>query len=314
VTATALSPGTPAHSTRAKRWTALSAQAERAAQSFPPLLVQAERIAQTVAFGVHGRRVTGPGDSFWQFRRYEPEDSSTAIDWRQSAKSQHVYIREREWEAAQSVWFWRDGSPSMSFASPGIPSKADRATVLLLAIATLLSRAGERIGALREGGEAGSGRVALRKLGAAMADRDRSTADTPPVIGLPRFSSVVIAGDFFVEPSAFERIVSQFAASGARGHVLQVVDPAEEDFPFEGRVKFEPVEGFEARVIGRAQGLRDVYRTRFEAHRAELARIAQRFGWSFQPHRTDRPAESAVLALYRRMSEDHRRGPGRRGS
>ena len=306
----ALSP-----SQRAKRWTALSEQAERAAQTLPPLLVQAERIAQTVAFGVHGRRVTGPGDSFWQFRRYEPEDSATAIDWRQSAKSQHVYIREREWEAAQSVWFWRDGSPSMAFASPGgLPTKADRATVLLLAVATLLSRAGERVGALREGGETGSGRVALRKLAAAMADHGASKGDTPPVMGLPRFSSVVIAGDFFIEPAAFEGIVSRFAASGARGHVMQVVDPAEEDFPFEGRVRFESVEGFEARVIGRAQGLRDVYRTRFEAHRTELARIAQRFGWSFQAHRTDRPAASAVLGLYRRMSEDHRRGPGRRGS
>ena len=61
------------------------------------------------------------GESFWQFRRYASEDPSTAIDWRQSAKSQHLFVREREWEAPQSVWFWRDGSPGMQFKSDTRP-------------------------------------------------------------------------------------------------------------------------------------------------------------------------------------------------
>ena len=52
--------------------------------------------------------------------------SSSAIDWRQSAKSQHIYVREREWEAAQTVWFWRDASANMNFKS-GATSKRARA-------------------------------------------------------------------------------------------------------------------------------------------------------------------------------------------
>lgn len=296
---------------RPSRWNSLREHAERAAQSFPPLLVQAERIAQTVAFGVHGRRVTGPGDSFWQFRRYEPEDPVSAIDWRQSAKSRHVYVREREWEAAQSVWFWRDGSPSMTYHSkPGLPTKADRATVLMLAMATLLVRGGERVGALREGGETAIGRLALRRLAAQLTDY-AGTAESPPAVRLPRHSTVLFAGDFFLDLDAFERTIARFAAAGAKGHVLQVIDPAEEDFPFQGRVRFERVEGFEEALVGRAQGLREIYRDRFLAHREGLGRIAQRYGWSFQAHRTDRSPETAVLALHRRVSEDRRRGPAR---
>ena len=290
---------------RPGRWNALREQAERAAARFPPLLVQAERIAQTVAFGVHGRRVTGPGDSFWQFRRYEPEDSVTAIDWRQSAKSQHVYVREREWEAAQSVWFWRDASVSMNWRSADmLPLKVERAGVLLLAMASLLSRAGERVGALGAG-ESGLGRIAVRRLAARLSDEAES-GDTPPPVALPRHSTVLAAGDFFVEPAAFEKMVALFAASGARGHLIQIVDPAEEEFPYEGRVRFEGVEGLDASLVGRAQSLRTVYRTRFGAHREELHRIAARYGWSFMAHRTDRPAESAVLGLYRRLSDDRR--------
>src|SRR5919202_2331648 len=125
--------------------------AEQLAARLPPLLVAAERVAATVAQGVHGRRRVGQGDSFWQFRQYQPGDAPQRIDWRESAKSQRVYIRETEWEAAQSVWLWRDSSPSMDYSSAAYitgadwPTKRDRAELLLVALASLLLRGGERL-------------------------------------------------------------------------------------------------------------------------------------------------------------------------
>lgn len=299
---------------RPGRWTALREQAEQTAGRFPPLLVQAERIAQTVAFGVHGRRVVGPGDSFWQFRRYEPEDSVTAIDWRQSAKSQHVFIREREWEAAQSVWLWRDGSASMAYqSSDAIPTKLERASLLLMATASLLVRGGERVGLLRAGGETGTGRVALRKLAQQLSDPTAASGDTPQAFALPRYSKVLAAGDFFIPLANFERMVAGFAGSGAKGHLIQIVDPAEEEFPFQGRIRFEHVDGLDGSLFGRVQSLRIPYRQRFDAHREGLARIAARYGWTFQTHRTDRTPETALLAIHRVLGEDLRRASGRRG-
>lgn len=302
-----------AETRRPERWTALREQAEQAAKRYPPLLVQAERIAQTVAFGVHGRRVVGPGDSFWQFRRYEPEDPVSAIDWRQSAKSQHVFIREREWEAAQSIWIWRDSSASMAYrSSDAVPTKMERASVLLLAAGSLLIRGGERIGALRLGGETSTGRIALRKLAAHLSDIEPKAEDTPPAMALPRFSRVLVAGDFFIPLERFERMIAQFAGSGARGHLIQVVDPAEEDFPFQGRIRFEQVDGFDGDLFGRVQSLRVPYRQRFDGHREGLARIAARYGWTIQTHRTDKPAEAALLAVHRALGNDPRRGAARR--
>src|SRR6266852_6611266 len=90
---------------------------EQLASRLPPLLVAAERVATTVAQGVHGRRRVGQGESFWQFRQYEPGDAAQRIDWRESAKSQRLYVRETEWEAGQRVWLWRDASPSMDWSS-----------------------------------------------------------------------------------------------------------------------------------------------------------------------------------------------------
>src|SRR3974390_2869979 len=113
--------------------TTLRERAESLAATLPALQVAAERLASAVSLGVHGRRKAGMGETFWQFRRYSSQDSSTLIDWRQSAKSQHLFVREREWEAAETVWFWRDGSLSMRFASQGT-KKNERAGLLTLAL------------------------------------------------------------------------------------------------------------------------------------------------------------------------------------
>ena len=83
-------------------------------------MVQARRVAATVAQGVHGRRRVGQGDSFWQFRPYVSGDPLNRIDWRQSARSgreppEGWLVRQTEWDAAQTVYLWRDGSESMAW-------------------------------------------------------------------------------------------------------------------------------------------------------------------------------------------------------
>jgi len=92
---------------------ALEEAAQDLAAKLPALLVEARRVASTVAQGTHGRRRPGPGETFWQYRSFEQGDSATLVDWRRSAGSSHLFVREREWEAAHTVWIWLDLSPSM---------------------------------------------------------------------------------------------------------------------------------------------------------------------------------------------------------
>jgi uncharacterized protein (DUF58 family) len=121
--------------------TPIARRAEGLGAHLPPLLVAADRVAATVAQGVHGRRRVGQGDSFWQFRPFLPGDSASRVDWRISARSSRAFVRETEWEAAQTVCLWRDGGPAMRWKSRGAPvAKADRAGLLLLALAALLLR------------------------------------------------------------------------------------------------------------------------------------------------------------------------------
>ena len=116
------------------------------AGTLPALMVAADRVAATVIQGVHGRRRVGQGDAFWQYRPYRDGDSASQIDWRQSARSRTLFVRETEWEAAASIWLWRDASPSMQYASlKNLDTKALRGELITLAVASLLADAGERV-------------------------------------------------------------------------------------------------------------------------------------------------------------------------
>ena len=283
-------------------------KAEELAALLPPLMVAAERVAATVSQGVHGRRSVGQGETFWQFRRYGFGDSTQLIDWRQSAKSQPVYVRETEWEAAQSVWLWRDGSQSMAYRSTdGLVNKIERADLLLLALASLLIRGGEHVALLGTGMTPSSGRGMLHRLWSMIEAQDRK-AKTPPgslpaFESLPRYGRVVLIGDFLSPLDEIHHSIAAFANQGIRGHLVQVLDPAEETLPFSGRVRFDGMEDEGDILIERVEAMREQYLDRLANHNQGIEALAKSFGWSHAVHHTDHSPEASILALYLVLSQ-----------
>jgi len=277
----------------------LGEQAESLAAALPPLLVAAERLASAVSLGVHGRRKAGMGETFWQFRRYSHEDPSALIDWRQSAKSQHLFVREREWEAAEAVWFWRDGSPGMRFSSDRqLTTKIERANLLALSLASLLVRGGERIALLGDGHAPAAGRAPLRRIAHELVDLAPSETALPPDAPVSRNAQLVWLSDFLSPMGDIEAALRRLARMGLTGHLVHIVDPAEDDFPFAGRTRFESVVKSESQIFGRAESVRSSYRARFRAHGEAVSAIARRLSWSYVAHRTDKRPEIALIALY----------------
>lgn len=282
------------------------------AARIPALLIESQRVAHTVAHGTHGRRRAGPGETFWQFRHYDLNDARSGIDWRRSASSDHLFVREREWEAAHTVWLWADLSASMRFHSNlAHVSKESRALVLALALAELLARGGERVGLM--GGPPFAGRPAARRV-AEMLLGDTSEASLPPNAKLSRFSECLLFSDFLEPIPAMTERFETIAAQGVRGHLVQVLDPAEETLPYAGRTEFAASEGRDRVIAGRAETLRERYQERLSRHRRDLAEATRRLGWSFIIHHTDRPPEEAVLAIHSRLAgleRDYRYRPPR---
>ena len=329
----------------------LRARAEALGGALPPLLAQAEQLAANVMLGEHGRRRAGAGDEFWQYRPAGAGDGARMVDWRRSARSDAHFVREREWQAAQTVTLWVDPSRAMDFSGDRARApKADRAQLLALALAVLLLRGGERVGMAGEDARPRAGRAQIMRIAQALgamagggsagsaaqggsgqggsgvgggasggsnasADGDRGTAgnigtaggggsggaqdygvpDTTAMVGHGR---AVFVSDFLGDVDMVETALAHACERGVKGALLQVLDPVEEAFPFDGRTVFTSMGGTLRHETLRAGDLRTRYRDRLSARKARLADLARASGWHYHCHHTDEPAQSALLWLY----------------
>jgi uncharacterized protein (DUF58 family) len=271
------------------------------AASLPRLVLEARRIAANVIHGLHGRRRAGSGESFWQYRRFVSGEPSQNVDWRRSARDDHLYVREQEWEAAHTVWIWPDRSPSMAFASKQArDSKLERTLIVAFALAELLVAGGERVGIPGLMAPTAS-RSVVDKMAQTMLHDDNERLSLPPSFVPSALAETVVLSDFWSPIADIQRMLTGLSGSGAHGTLVQVVDPAEETFPYSGRVEFVEPEGFGVITAGRAEGWVADYTARLALHRDQIRAETNKRDWLFATHTTDRSAAELLLFLHAGM-------------
>ncbi len=279
----------------------LLARARARAALLPDLLVEARRIANIITPGWHGRKRRGIGEEFWQYRPYSAGETVARIDWRRSARDEHVYVRDLEWQAAHTIWLWADPSASMLYQSRlATVSKESRALVIVLALAEILSRSGERIAYPQVFAPAAS-RHGAEKLAASLFAAS-ALSPSPDLSAIGRHSECVYVSDFLDPVEEIIAKLEPLAARAVRVHLVEVSDPAEETFPYDGRVEFVDPESGVKLTAGRAGPLAAEYRRLYLARREELARYASLRGWSYTTTATDGPASVALVKLFGSLS------------
>ncbi|MEM0944835.1 MAG: DUF58 domain-containing protein, partial [Pseudomonadota bacterium] len=109
---------------------------------------------------------------------------------------------------------------------------------------------------------------------------------------------IVFLSDFMGPRAEVIPRLTEAAGRGISGVLLQILDPAEETFPFAGRTRFESM-GREVRhETDQARTLRQAYLDRLARRRDDLDRLARRAGWQFVPHTTGESPRRALLALH----------------
>lgn len=277
----------------------LRTQAEALAAPFPPLLAEAEHLASTVLVGDHGRRRAGVGDTFWQYRPAQNYDEMRSIDWRRSARSDALFVQDKEWQIAQSILLWVDQSASMSFTSlKDGTTKAARARTLALATAILLLRGGERVGLTGGLLPPRRGAPQIEKMAALLSEDQADDFGTPNADGMLPHSRALVVSDFMGELSTIETAIEKAANRDVRGALVQILDPAEEAFPYDGRTIFESMSGAMIHETLKARDLKSRYLERLAERKDRLASLARSAGWQFHTHHTDASATSALLWTY----------------
>ena len=268
------------------------------AASLPRLVLEARRIAANLIHGLHGRRRAGAGESFWQYRRFVSGEPSQRVDWRRSARDDHLYVREQEWEAAHTVWLWADRSPSMAFASrQARDSKLERSLIVAFALAELLVAGGERVGIPGLMHPTAS-RSVIDKMAQAMLHDETERLSLPPSFVPSALAEIVVLSDFWSPIADITAMLAGLSASGAHGTLVQIVDPAEETFPYSGRIEFVEPEGLGVVTAGRAENWADEYVVRVALHREQIRDETNRLDWLFTTHTTSRSAAELLLFLH----------------
>jgi len=274
--------------------------AEGLAGGLPPLLAEAQRLAANVNFGVHGRRRSGMGESFWQYRQAMPGDDMASVDWRRSGRSDTVYIRELEWEAAHTVAMWCDDAQSMEYRGKAASgTKRERAQLLAMALSVLLSKGGERIAfPATDAGEPRTGELHLQRIARALSNTGDADYGHAPDFQDLRAARSVFFSDFLGEENAVFDPLKAAAESAGVGCIVQILDESEETFPFDGRVIFQSMGGGVNFETHRAKALREEYQERLAARCDALESFARKTGWRYLKHHTNESPSAALLWLY----------------
>lgn len=269
---------------------------EALAAALPAIIMDARRAAASIVIGEHGKSRAGIGEIFWQHREWVNGESVRQIDWRRSARSDKLFVRERERQVPALLQIWCDSRASMNWRSAvSTPTKAERGLVLGLALAIATRAGGERVIALGES-------VPFRNEGDFANVLLAQGQNFEPT---PKAGQVLVVSDGLESPEIWSHRAKNIAAARAQLIVVLVSDRAEIDFPYQGRNQFDaPLTGAPIRpvIIGRAQMAQDAYRLAYKAHFIAVERAIVAGGGMVMQHVTDLATMPVLVELAKALS------------
>ncbi len=274
--------------------------AEETTDSLPALMAKAEHAIASIMHGEHAQRKHGVGDKFWQFKEYQQYDRPQDIDWRQSAKSDAVYTRQREYQTMQHVTFWCSDNQSMEFSSrKKIPQKEEIAKTLTLALAILMTRAGEQVSLLGNT-RAGRSEHALQRLAETLCHKNEDALSLPDIskASVQKNCFLIQVGDFLNPLENIKSTFSNLSMQAGSGFVIQVLDPAEIKLPYSGRAIFKDHTDQHNEQINSVSSIRAAYQKRMKDHCYDIKEICDSYQWGYILHQTDQNITDTLFAIW----------------
>lgn len=280
----------------------LTGRADTIASQLPELQLRAERAATSIYSAEHNQRKTGTGEKFWQYREYIPGDRPQDIDWRQSAKGDRIFIRQKEWQTTQTALFWCQNNQSMAYSSDkNIPTKAEEAVTMSLALAMMATRAGEQIALLDGLIRAGRSEKTINELGQALCRPSEKALPASSIHDLPRNASLFLVGDFLSDPDKLYHALKPLHGYVSNAVLIQILDPAELTLPYSGHCVFREDEHAPKMPIANVASIRDEYIEKIEKHIESVQAVCRKLQYSYMLHESGTPLTATLGNIWAMM-------------
>jgi uncharacterized protein (DUF58 family) len=295
--------------------------------------VRARTIVEGFVAGLHRSPHHGFSVEFAEHREYLPGDDLRYVDWKVYGKSDRIFLKQYEEETNFACHLLLDVSDSMRYRSPSLPewpgavlSKLEYTVSLAAAIGYLITRQQDAVGLVTFAGSV-EGQLAPSSRGSHLGELFRRLDETDPSRVLSfedaqgaggeadtdadgviervlieaaqrmrRRGLVIVLSDLFDEPASLLRGFKRLKHGRHDVRVLQVIDRAEEEFPFEEPTHFRGLEhSGERRVEPRA--LQQAYREEFARFLKSVQAGVRGLGMQFVTVHTDDPLDGALRRL-----------------
>ena len=281
----------------------LRREAEHHVSDLPALMIKAEKISANIMHGMHAQRKAGSGEKFWQFREYQETDRPQDIDWRQSAKTDQVLVKQREWQTTQRTYLWCASGASMDFtSSPKQYTKQDTTHIIALSLALLLRQSEEQIGLFGDL-KTGHSEDKIQNIGQLLLQQSAVNARLPDTdnFALPRHASFIGVGDFLSPIDDITHSMSSVSANAENGLLIQILDPAELDLRYKGRVRFRGMEDDELELVNNVSSIRQEYKQRISHHTDQVKALCHEQNWSYILHNTSDDIANTLKGIWQLM-------------
>jgi uncharacterized protein (DUF58 family) len=253
--------------------------AKRYSDEVEAILLEARRLSRSLRMGEHGRRTAGAGSDFWQFRKFENGlDSPRLINWKQSAKSDGLFVRETEWSAPQTLSIMVDWSADNFIDHP--KSKAYLNALIALTLGYLYSDASEKVRIDCSEFLQMDRPKAQAEIAETLMHPNNQAWQVPTADDIPQNSKALLVSSFFNDVERLSEDIAEYAERGVTGCLLQVLTKDEITFPFSGRVKFANASGSTVFQSDQARALRVEYLEKLQQQNQQLQSIAAACDWT----------------------------------
>jgi uncharacterized protein (DUF58 family) len=277
--------------------------------------LKARLVVEGYVSGLHQSPYHGFSVEFAEHREYVPGDDLRYVDWKVFGKSDRYYLKQYEQETNFSCWLLLDTSESMDYRSEGVAmSKLDYARHVAAALAWLVVQQQDAVGLatfdhdvsnfIRASSQPSHLKHLIHLLETTPAQGETSLG--PILHGLAervrKRGLVVLLSDLFDDVDSVLRGLKHFRHRRHDVSILHVVDPAEQDFPFEDPTLFKGLEGL-GRQMTDPKALKQAYRREFEEFLAHVRRGCRDLHMDHVLLRTDTPLDVALRSFLTRRRE-----------
>ena len=278
------------------------------------LELRARTIVDGYLSGMHRSVYRGQSVEFTEHREYAPGDDLRYVDWKVFGKTDKVYLKQFEAETNLVCHLLVDISESMCYRSQGSAfSKLEYAQCLAAALGMIVLRQRDSVSLatcdnqLRELVRESGNPSHLRQLVEVMQQPEAKRKSALGTV-LHEFSQrvkrrgvVVLLSDLLGDDAALLAGLKHLRHQRHEVVVLQLLDPAELEFPFERTTLFQGLEAL-PEVLAEPRGVRKAYLEELHKFLERIEVGCRSMQIDYELLRTDQPFDEALRRVLTKRS------------